>query len=101
MEKLKVQQVQDIVYRLGHDQSQRSIARDLGCARETVRRYSRVVDALAPSGPPPSMAELEAASVPLFIPRRSNISSVEPYRAVVAEMLKSEPQTPAPALTRP
>lgn len=39
MEKLKVQQVQEIVHRLRKGQSERSIVRDLGCARETVRRY--------------------------------------------------------------
>ena len=42
MEKLKVQQVQEIVHRLRQGQSERAIVRDLGYARETVRRYSRL-----------------------------------------------------------
>jgi transposase len=93
MEKLKVQHIQEIVHRLRKDQSERSIARDLGCARETVRRYSRLAldqGYVSGSEPLPSLADIEAASAPLFVPRRSNISSVEPYRSVVSELLNSE-----------
>ena len=42
MERLKVHQVQEIIHRLRSGQSERSIVRDIGCARETVRRYARV-----------------------------------------------------------
>lgn len=82
MERLIVQQVQEIIHRLRQGQRERSIARDLGCARETVRRYRRFADDkgyLTLSQPLPSPAELEAASAPLFVVRRSNQSSVSPY----------------------
>jgi len=89
MEKLKVQQVQEIIYRLRQKQADRSIARDMGCARETVRRYRRFAQAqgyLEPESPIPTGAELSVASAPLFVPRRSNESTVEPYRSVVESM---------------
>ena len=90
MEKLKVQQVQEIVHRLRQGQSERSIVRDLGCGRETVRRYGSLARArgfLSESSALPSLADLETATTPLYAPRRSNLSSVEPYRAVVEDML--------------
>src|SRR5579862_8810602 len=90
MEKLKVQQVQEIVHRLRQGQSERSIVRDLGCGRETVRRYGNLARAhgyLSESSPLPSLADLETATTPLYAPRRSNLSSVEPYRALVEDML--------------
>ncbi len=93
MEKLKVHQVQEIVHRLRKKQSERSIARDLGCSRDTVRRYGRVAQErgfLEDSAPLPSLEDLEAASAPLFVARCSNVSSVEPYRDVVKKLLESQ-----------
>jgi len=93
MEKLKVHQVQEIVHRLRKKQSERSIARDLGCSRDTVRRYARVAQErgfLEDSAPLPSLEDLEAASAPLFVARCSNVSSVEPYREVVKKLLEGQ-----------
>ena len=93
MEKLKVQQVQEIVHRLRKGQSERSIARDLDCSRDTVRRYGRVAlerGFLVNSVPLPSLEDLESATAPLFVPRRSNVSTVEPYRSVVTKLLEDK-----------
>jgi transposase len=90
MERLQVQQVQEIIHRRRLDQSVRSIARDLGCARDTVSRYSRLAEDegyLSKTKSLPSLPDLEKASGHLFAPRRSNTSSVEPYRSVVKELL--------------
>jgi transposase len=45
--------------------------------------------------PLPSAMEVDAATAPLFVPRRSNVSSVEPHRLVVEAMLKSEAEAKA------
>jgi transposase len=93
MEKLKVQQVQEIVHRLRQGQSERAIVRDLGYARETVRRYSRLArdqGYLCESQPLPSAAQLAEASAPLFVVRRSNVSTVEPYRVKPVKRVSPE-----------
>lgn len=98
MERLKVHQVLEIIHRLRKGQSERSIVDDLGCARETVRRYGRLAREkgyLSDVEPLPSLADIEAASAPLFKARRSNISSVEPYRPVVKEMLQNNSEAKA------
>jgi transposase len=98
MEKLKVQQVQEIVHRLRCKQRERAICRDLGCSRETVRRYGRLARErgyLCDTSPLPSLADLEAACAPLFVPRCSNVSSVEPYRVLVEELLNKEVEATA------
>lgn len=74
-------------------QSVRSIARDLGCARDTVSRYSRLAQEqgyLSTKDPLPYLADLEAASTGLMVPRYSTGSTVEPYRSIVKELLKNE-----------
>lgn len=98
MERLKVQQIEEIVHRLRQGQSERSIGRDLGCARETVRRYAGLArdrGYLAQSSPAPSLADLAASSHDLYVVRRSNVSSVEPYRSIVKEMLKNQAEAVA------
>lgn len=98
MEKLKVQQVQEIIHRLQQGQRERSIARDLGCARETVRRYRRFAHDqgyLSHGRSLPSQSELEAASAPLFVVRRSNQSSVTPFRSVVEDLLEKKAEATA------
>jgi transposase len=98
MEKLKVQQVQEIIHRLRMKQSERSIVRDLGCARETVRRYSSLARErgyLSEDVELPSLTELAEASAPGYVPRRTNISSVEPYRSVVEALVKEEAEAKA------
>jgi len=90
MEKLKVQQVQEIVHRLRKNQSARAIARDLGCGRETVSRYghlARESGFLSDSSALPSLTDLESATTPLFTPRRSTVSTVEPYRSLVEALV--------------
>ena len=90
MEKLKVHQVQEILHRLRSHQAERSIARDMGCARETVRRYSRWArdqGYLSEEISLPPLSVLETSSAPLFVVRCSNVSSVEPYRSVVEGLL--------------
>ena len=44
MERLRMDLVQDIVYRLRSGQSERAIARDLGHSRITIRRYGRLAE---------------------------------------------------------
>lgn len=98
MEKLQVQQVQEIIHRLRQKQSERAITRDMGCARATVRRYRRFAQNhgyLDTASPLPTAAELAAASAPLFVPRRSNASTVEPYRLVVEAMRKEDAEARA------
>lgn len=88
MERLKVQIVLDIIYRLRAGQSQRSIVKDLGYARETVRRYAKWADGLGylnPASPLPSLEELHSELPPPV--RTSNISTVEPYRGVVKKLV--------------
>ncbi len=92
MERLTVHQVQDIVHRLRSGQSERAVVRDVGCARETVRRYARLAREngyLCASAQLPSPSEIEAAAAPTYVLRRTNISSLEPYRSVVEELVKS------------
>jgi len=98
MERLKVQKIQEIVHRLRRKQSERDIALDLGCARGTVRRYGRLAHEqgfLCDTLPLPSAGEVETAAVPLSVPRRSNVSTVEPFRSVVEDMLGREVEATA------
>jgi transposase len=98
MEKLKLQQVQEIVYRLSKDQSERSVATDLHLARDTVRRYARIARAcgyLSEGAPLPSLEELEVTMAPHFAERRSNVSTVAPFKSVVECLLAKKVETQA------
>lgn len=88
MERLRVQIVLDIIYRLRAGQSQRAIVRDLGYARDTVRRYAKWAQQMGYLEPASAMPKLEDLQVELPAPyRKSNVSSVEPYREVVKAFL--------------
>jgi len=88
MERLRVQIIVDIIYRLRAGQSQRAIVRDLGYARDTVRRYARWAERMGYLDPSSALPKLEDLQVGLPAPyRKSNISSVEPYRDVVKAFL--------------
>ncbi len=90
MERLSVQVIVDIVYRLRRGQSVRAIGRDLGHSRATIRRYrnlARQQGYLDPSRPLPEAAEVRAQLGPALAPPRSNVSTVAPYREVVQRLL--------------
>lgn len=98
MERLKVQQIEEIVHRLRRDQSERSIARDLGLARETVRRYGRLAQDqgyLSESEAAPSLPVLETGIARAYVLRSTNISSVEPYREIVKSMIDAKVEATA------
>lgn len=89
MERLHMNQIRDIVYRLQQDQSERQIARDLGISRVTVRKYRQVAEAggyLAQRERVPSHGDLAEQLGPAPRPPQ-NVSTVEPYREVVERLL--------------
>ena len=89
MERLRVQIVLDIIYRLRAGQSQRAIVRDLGYARDTVRRYAKWAEQMGYLDQTSTLPKLEDLQVELPASyRKSNISSVEPYRDVVKALLE-------------
>jgi len=91
MERLNLNSICDIVYRLRRGQSERGIAKDLGHCRHTVRHYhylAREKGYLELHGAVPEPDELlrelgPAPSAPVVV------STVEPYRSVVEDLLKS------------
>jgi transposase len=89
MERLKVQSVLDIVYRLRSGQSERAIVRDTGYARNTVRVYHKQAKDhgfLDPgNGLPEPQAVLAALGPAPSLPQST--STVEPYRAVVKALV--------------
>lgn len=90
MERLRVQVIADIIYRLRAGQSERSIAKDLGYARGTIRRYH---DWASEKGyldsdlPLPDIQDMQAELGPITSIRKSNVSTVEPYKEVVESLL--------------
>jgi len=91
MERLSVQIIVDIIYRLRAGQSVRAICRDLGHSRRTIRRYRKLAAAkgyLDPCRPLPEAAEVLAQLGPVYSPPSSSVSSVEPYREVVMGLLE-------------
>ena len=92
MERLNLNTISDIVYRLRRGQSERGIAKDLGHSRHTVRHYHNLarekgyLDLLRPIPEPDELLrELgPVSSAPVIV------STVEPYRSVVEGLLKAE-----------
>lgn len=85
MERLKMHQIRDIIYRLRNGQSDRRIARDLACSRNTIRHYHERCERLGyldAASPLPSDQQLLEALGPAPKPPQSP-STVEPYRALV------------------
>lgn len=89
VEPLHMHLLRDLVHRLRAGESQRQVARDLALARETVRKYARLAaeqGLLRPNRPLPEEGVLrtllQAESEPPQTP-----STVEPYRAVVEDLL--------------
>jgi len=85
MERIHVNHLRELIYRLRAGESQRRIARDLGMSRATVSKYRRWAEAqgyLDETNSLPDEATLAAAwGKP---PRQPHIaSSVEPYRKIV------------------
>jgi len=89
MERLHVNQVRDIVYRLRQGQSERRIAADLGMSGVTVHKYHELAQRegyLEPDQEIPPDRELVAKLGPLVAPPRME-STVAPYREVVERLL--------------
>lgn len=92
MERLNLNTISDIVYRLRRGQSERGIAKDLGHSRHTVRHYHYLAREngyldLHRGVPEPEelLRELgPVSSAPVIV------STVEPYRSVVEGLLKAE-----------
>jgi transposase len=77
--------LQEILYRLRKGQSERAIARDLGLARMTIRRYHDLAETegyLDPDTILPDDATIETLLRPLSPPSLP-LSTVEPYRPLV------------------
>jgi transposase len=90
MERLAMQVIVDIIYRLRAGQSLRALHRDTGHSRDTLRQYRRLAQEhgfLDPHQPLPEPAQVQAALAPLLRPPRPQSSSLEPYREVVAALL--------------
>jgi transposase len=89
MERLHMNYLQDVIYRLRAQESDRQIARDLNLSRLTVRKYRRWASEqgfLQPDRPLPDPATLAAALGPVPRPPAAS-STVEPYHQLVVELL--------------
>lgn len=85
MKGLHMNDIREIIYRLRKGHSQRSIGREMGLARNTIRKYRRIAHGhgwLDMSVPLPDNATLAGAIEPPS-PRAPTASSVEPYRQAV------------------
>ena len=90
MERIHMNHLRELIYRLRAGESQRRVAKDLGMSRTTVSKYRTWAKAqgyLDPSQPLPDDATLAAAWGEPVQPSRAE-SSVEPYRDVVREWVE-------------
>ena len=87
MERLIMRVVQEIIFRLRHRQSERSIARDLDLSRDAVHRYHQLAQASGFLNPdqalPDEGALLAVLGEPIPPPRA--VSLVEPHRRLVLD----------------
>jgi hypothetical protein len=82
MERIHMNHLLDLIYRLRAGESERRIAKDLGLSRPTVHKYRVLVAEhgyLEPGSPMPDAATLRAMLGPDPQPPRQP-SSLEPYR---------------------
>ena len=89
MERLHVNCIRDLIHRIRLSQSDRAISRDLRISRVTVHKYRSLAEAhgyLDPAVPLPDTQTIAQALGPAPQPPRT-ISSVEPYRSVVIDLL--------------
>lgn len=92
MERFRVQIVTDIIYRLKSGQSERAIAKDLACSRMTVRKYHELAESkgyleLFQEITDPAVLLCEMGEIPA---PPNNVSTVEPYRKVVEDLLAND-----------
>jgi len=82
MERLHMNDIQEIIYRLRKDQSVEAIHRDTGHAKKTIRKYRELADKhgfLEENRGLPAASELAAVLEPLRHPKQC-VSTVEPYK---------------------
>jgi len=91
MERLNLNSICDIVYRLRRGQSERAIAKDLGHSRHTIRRYHQLAEEMGYLDPvcalPAPEDILRELGPPPLVP--VIVSTVEPYKPVVEKLLKA------------
>ena len=91
MERLNLNSICDIVYRLRRGQSERAIAKDLGCCRLTIRRYHQLAEEKGYLDPQHGIVSpeeiLRELGPPPLVPVIA--STVEPYKEVVEKLLKA------------
>ncbi len=90
MERLKMHQIKDILYRLRQGQSERGIAWDLNMSRDTVHRYhiyARELGYLTGDCALPDETVLQERLGPAVSPPRQ-ISGLEPYRDLIVSWLE-------------
>jgi len=89
MERLHMNDIQEIIYRLRKGQSVEAIHRDTTHAKKTIRKYRNLADKhgfLEENRGLPASSEL-AAVLGLLPPPRQCVSTVEPYKKVVKAYL--------------
>ena len=89
MERLHMNDIQEIIYRLRKRQSVEAIHRDTGHAKKTIRKYRNLADEhgfLEKNRGLPASSELAAVLGPLRHPKQC-VSTVEPYKEVVKAYL--------------
>jgi transposase len=89
MERITMNYLHDLIYRLRAGESERRIARDLKVSRPTVHKYkvwAQEQGYLDPEQPLPEPATLEAALGPVARPPQTK-SSLVPHREVIERLL--------------
>jgi transposase len=90
MERLHMNYLRDLIYRLRAGESERRIAKDLKVSRPTVHKYRLWAESqgyLNPAQPLPELATLVAALGPVA-PPPPMVSTLAPYQAFVEQLLE-------------